>query len=79
MKTGGTSTEGLSDRPTRVDTGREELLELAGVLGRVAAEASHRIGVEFDVDNPEVARDLVTITFDALLVGRVPPSPSRRD
>lgn len=45
---------------------RQSLTELAGILGRAAAEACHKLRIDFDMDDPQVARDVMMATFDGL-------------
>lgn len=51
---------------------REQLMELARILGRAGAEAAHRLGLQFDVNNPEGARDLLLATFQGVLLSKRP-------
>lgn len=46
---------------------RRALEDLARLLGRVSAEACHKLGISFDMDDPQVARDVIKVTFDALV------------
>jgi hypothetical protein len=41
-------------------------------MARAAVDASIRLGIEFDVDDPEVARDVMKATFEGLFL-----APSR--
>jgi hypothetical protein len=51
--------------------------ELAGILGSASAEASYKMGVRFDVDDPQVAKDLILASFDAMFLTKPrPPKPS---
>lgn len=51
---------------------RRALDNLIKLMARAAVEASARLGVEFDVDDPEVARDVMKATFEGLFL-----APSR--
>jgi hypothetical protein len=55
-----------------------ELIELAKVLARAAADAEHKLGIKFDIDDPEVARDLLIATFEALVFSRPAQGKSQR-
>ena len=61
------------------------LLELAGALGRQAARAAHKARIQFDMDDPQVARDVLMATLEShfpaaqaaakrLRRGRTPPT-----
>lgn len=52
---------------------REQLMELARILGRAAARAAHKRGLQFDLDDPQVAKDLMRTTFDAVVLSRQVP------
>jgi hypothetical protein len=43
------------------------LQDLARILGRASAAACHRLGISFDMDDPQVARDKMLATFEALV------------
>jgi hypothetical protein len=45
---------------------RQALEELAKLLGRASAKACHELGITFDMDDPQVARDVIMGTFDGL-------------
>ena len=45
---------------------RQSLTELARILGRGTAEACHKLRIDFDMDDPQVARDVMMATFDGL-------------
>ena len=47
---------------------RQSLTELARLLGRASAKACHEIGITFDMDDPQVARDVMMATFDGLFL-----------
>jgi hypothetical protein len=49
---------------------------LIRLLARTAADASHRLGIEWDRDDPQVARDVIKATFEGLFYS--PRSKKRR-
>ena len=51
---------------------RQSLMELAMILGRASAEACHKLGITFDMDDPQVARDVMMATFEGLVLSRPP-------
>ena len=51
---------------------RRALEDLARVLGRASANACHELGISFDMDDPQVARDVMMATFEGLLLSRPP-------
>lgn len=72
-----------------IDGDRLEFHELVKSLARITAGASHKLGIGFDVDDPQVAQELLVVTFDAVIRGRnktysaksrvpVPPSKTAR-
>ena len=54
---------------------RRALEDLAKILGRASAEACHKLSISFDMDDPQVARDVLSATFEALVYSK--PGPSR--
>ncbi|WP_242127309.1 hypothetical protein [Sphingobium sp. Sx8-8] len=54
----------------------EALIPLAQELGRVSAKACHDLGIDFDMDDPEVAREVMMVTFEAPFLSK-PKSLSR--
>jgi hypothetical protein len=46
--------------------------DLAKLLGRASAEACHKLGIDFDIDDPQVARDVMMATFEALVYSKPP-------
>jgi hypothetical protein len=42
------------------------LEDLARALGRVSAKVCDDMGIQFDMDDPQVARQVMKMTFDAL-------------
>lgn len=61
---------------------RRALEDLARILGRASAEASHRLGINFDMNDPQVAREVMMATFEALVLSKPPkrrkPAEGRR-
>lgn len=47
---------------------KEKLLDLATALGRVSAQVCHKMGIQFDMDDPEVAREVMKLTFDGMFL-----------
>lgn len=54
----------------------EELLPLVRALARTTARACHDLGIEPNMDDPVVAREMLVATFDALFLSK--PQESRR-
>ena len=51
---------------------RESLAELARILGRATAAACHKLRIDFDMDDPQVARDVMMATLERLVLSRPP-------
>jgi hypothetical protein len=62
----------------QIEEAREKLRELARSLGRISAQVCHDMGIQFDMDDPEVAREVMKMTFDALFPSKRPPRKSAR-
>lgn len=45
-------------------------------MARATVDACHKLGIEFDMDDPEVARDVMKATFAGLLYSK--PAPDGR-
>jgi hypothetical protein len=59
----------MSDELDKKQTAAKAALEgLVSSIARASAQASERLGVEFDVDDPRVARWLMLATFEGLLM-----------
>jgi hypothetical protein len=56
----------------QIAAAREALRYLARMLGRISARASHEMGITFDMDDPEVARDVMKMTFEAAFLSTPP-------
>jgi hypothetical protein len=48
------------------------LEDLAKLLGRASADACHKLGITFDMDDPQVAREVMTATLEGLVLSRRP-------
>ncbi|HEX9963821.1 MAG TPA: hypothetical protein VGB04_02425 [Allosphingosinicella sp.] len=57
---------------------RRALDNLIRLMARAAVDASIRLGVEFDVDDPEVARDVMKATFEGLFLAPSHPAAGKR-
>lgn len=62
----------MADRH-EIDEAQEALRELARALGRMTAEAAAKLNIEFDIDNPEVAKDLILEALYAVVPSLRPP------
>ncbi|MFT4252429.1 MAG: hypothetical protein QM608_08090 [Caulobacter sp.] len=58
-----------------IEQAQLEFNELIKSLARITAHASHKLGIRFDMSDPQVARELIIITFDAIVQG---PRKERR-
>lgn len=56
---------------------RRAILELARAKGRASAAAAHQLRIEVDMDDPQVARDVMMATFEGLFLSK-PKSPARK-
>lgn len=58
------------ENPTdeQIAEARRALEELAKLLGRASAKACHELGITFDMDDPQVARDVMMATFEGLVL-----------
>jgi len=45
---------------------RRALEDLARALGRISARVCHEMGIQFDMDDPEVAREVMKMPFEGL-------------
>jgi hypothetical protein len=50
----------------QIAEGRRAIENLIKVMARATVDACDRLGIEFDMDDPEVARDVMKATFDGL-------------
>ena len=49
---------------------RRALEDLAKILGRASAEACHKLSISFDMDDPQVARDVIMAALEGLVRSR---------
>ena len=56
---------------------KETLHDIARLLGRVSAQVCHKMGIQFDMDAPEVAREVMKLTFEGMFL-TAPKKPQRR-
>ena len=56
---------------------KETLHDIARLLGRVSAQVCHKMGIQFDMDDPEVAREVMKLTFEGMFL-TAPKKPRRR-
>lgn len=54
----------------QVAEARRALEDLAKLLGRASANACHELGITFDMDDPEVARDVMMAALEGLVLSR---------
>ena len=59
----------LDDRHIYWPPPAEALIPLVEAMARDSAKAAHELGIEFDMDDPQVAREVMLATFDALFLG----------
>ena len=52
----------------QVAEAKETLHDIARLLGRVSAQVCHKMGIQFDMDDPEVAREVMKLTFDGMFL-----------
>ena len=64
--TRGMAPENLTDE--QIAEARRVLEDLAKLLGRASAKACHELGITFDMDDPQVARDIIMATFEGLVL-----------
>jgi hypothetical protein len=55
-------------RDEEIAEGKQALENLVKSLARAAADACHNRGLEFDMDNPQVARDVMMARFQGLFL-----------
>lgn len=66
----------MTDRYVNWPPPHEALVPLIEELARISARASHEMGVTFDMDDPEVAREIMRMTFEAVFLSS--PETRRR-
>lgn len=59
-------------RDEEIAEGRQAMENLAKYLGRVSAQACHDLRIQFDMDNPDVAREVIKMTFEAAFYAERP-------
>lgn len=55
---------------------RHALESLIKIMARATVDACDRLGIEFDMNDPQVARDVMKAAFEGLFCSK--PAPSRR-
>jgi hypothetical protein len=55
---------------------KRALEDLAKALARVSARVCHEMGIQFDLDDPEIAREVLKMTFEAMFLS-APKTPPR--
>ena len=55
---------------------RRPLEDLIRIMARATVDACDRLGIEFDVDNPEVAHEVMKASFEGLFHSK--PAPGTR-
>ena len=58
----------------QVADARRALESFIKIMARATVDACDRLGIEFDMDDPEVARDVMKATFEGLFLPK-PASP----
>jgi hypothetical protein len=62
----------------RIEEARERHRDLARGLGRISARVCHDMGIQFDMDDPDIAREVIKMTFEALFLSEPRPRRSAR-
>lgn len=60
----------------QVEEARRALESFTKIMARATVDACHKLGIEFDMDDPEVARDVMKATFEGLFLSK--PAPAKR-
>jgi hypothetical protein len=55
---------------------RRALESLIKIVARATVDACEKLGIQFDMDDPEVARDVMKATFEGLFLSRAQPRRS---
>jgi hypothetical protein len=63
----------MADRYVNWPPPTEALMPLIKEMARMSAQTAHQTGVEYDMDDPDVARAVIEATFDGLFLSS--PSP----
>jgi hypothetical protein len=72
-KTKWVTPEDLTDE--QIADARQALENLIKIMARAAVDASMKLGIRFDMDDPEVARGVMKATFEGLFLQ---PATSRK-
>jgi len=67
--------ENLTDE--QIAEARRALEDFAKLLGRASANACHELGIGFDMDDPQVARDVMMATLEGLVLSRPPAQKAK--
>lgn len=62
----------------QIEEGRQALENLIKLMARAAAKACHDLRIDFDMDDPEVARDVMRATFEGLFYSAPARDGSKR-
>ena len=65
--------ENLTDE--QIAEARRALENIIKIMARATVDACDRLGIEFDIDDPEVARNVMKATFEGLFYSK--PAPTR--
>ena len=63
----------------QVADARRALESLIKIMARATVDACDRLGIEFDMDDPEVARDVMKATFEGLFYSKPAPAGRSKD
>lgn len=67
------ASENLTDE--QIAEARRALEDLAKLLGRASERACHELGISFDMEDPQVTREVMMATLEGLVLSR---SPARK-
>ena len=62
----------------QVADAKQSLHELARLLGGISAKACHELGIRFDMDDPDVTREVMKMTFEAVFHSSPPSARTKR-
>jgi hypothetical protein len=57
---------------------KKSLHDIARLLGRVSAQVCHKMGIQFDMDDPEVAREVMRLTFEGVFYSAPPVRSTKK-
>ena len=60
----------------QIEEARRALESLVKVMAHATVDACHKLGIEFDMDDPAVACDVMKATFEGLFLSK-PARPGR--